>query len=112
MLNWLKSNVTGLSIIGAVITFIWPVLQFILTRRHDLQFREFGTYHRLVKELVGGDKIDHQAAVVFELRHFPRYFECTQRILLGLRETWGGNEKWSRLIQEIDLTLAYIKKKI
>ena len=119
MLTWLASNVTGLSIIGAVIAFIWPVAQFFITRRRDLQFREFETYHRLIKDLVsledeGKPKwMDRQAAIVFELRHFPRYYEFSFRTLRGLRTKWSEDPgfKWPRLIEEIDLTLAFLSKK-
>ena len=111
MLNWLGSNLTGLSIIGAVISFIWSFIQFIDTRRRDLQFREFETYHRLIKELVGGERIDHQAATVFELRHFPRYYEFTARLLSRLRDDLASQVKAKRLIEEIDLTLAFIGRK-
>ena len=111
MLNWLASNVTGLSIIGAAVAFAWPVIQFVITRRRDLQFREFETYHRLVKELVGGDKIDHQAAVVFELRHFPRYYEFSLRMLTRLRADLLPQARAKRVIEEIDLTLAFIGTK-
>lgn len=49
-------------------------------------------------------------AVVFELRHFRRYYDVTFRILSGLREKWCADPefKWARLIEEIDLTLGHI----
>jgi hypothetical protein len=57
--------------------------------------------------------IDRQAAVVFELRHFPRYYEFTERMLKGLREKWSKDPefRWPRLVEEIDLTLAHIQKR-
>jgi hypothetical protein len=61
--------------------------------------------------LVGGDRIDHQAATIFELRHFPRYYEFTARMLPRLREDWLPQAKAKRLIEEIDLTLAFIGTK-
>ena len=50
-------------------------------------------------------------AVLFELRHFPRYYEVTVRILNGLREKWSADPefKWPRLIEELDLTVEYIR---
>jgi hypothetical protein len=112
MINWLASNVTGLSVIGAVMAFFWPILQFVITRRRDLQFREFETYHRLVKELLDGDRIDHQAAVIFELRYFPRYYEYSARMLARLRVDLLHQVKAERLIEEIDETLTFIGRKI
>jgi len=119
MLTWLAANATGLSIVGAVAAFIWPVVQFVVTRRHDLQFREFEIYHRLIKELVSPDPqdkvtwIDRQAAIVFELRHFPRYFEFSARTLRGLKTKWAADAdfKFPRLLEELDLTLAFLAKK-
>jgi hypothetical protein len=32
--------------------------------------------------------VDGQAAVAFELRHFPRYYELRERMLQGLKEKW------------------------
>jgi hypothetical protein len=54
--------------------------------------------------------LDRQIAIVFELRHFPRYFECTERILTGLKQSWGGQPEISRLIHEIELTLKHIER--
>jgi hypothetical protein len=54
-------------------------------------------------------KLDRQVAVVFELRHFPRYYEVTRRILTALKHAWGSQPQWSRLVEEIDLTLAHVK---
>jgi hypothetical protein len=56
--------------------------------------------------------LDQQIAVVFELRNFPRYFELTERILSGLRNSWLQMQDWAnydRLIRELGLTLQYIK---
>jgi hypothetical protein len=119
MLEWLSTHTVGLSgavsALGASIAFMWSAIQLVLVRRKDQQAREFDTFHRLVKELVAPDEktgttwLDRQIAVVFELRHFQRYYEITARILFGLRQTWAGADP--RLIQEIDLTLSYIRKR-
>jgi hypothetical protein len=78
---WLSSHTTTLGILGATIAFIWSVVQFIDQRRGESNERQFEAYHKLIKELVAPDSesgvmwIQRQAAVVFELRHFPRYYE-------------------------------------
>jgi hypothetical protein len=110
--TWLTSNVAGLSIIGAAVTFIWSVIQFIITRRRDLQFREFEAYHRLMKDLLSGERVDHQAAIIFELRRFPAYYEFSARMLRRLRADWAAHPASKRLIEEIDLTLAFVSKKM
>ena len=57
--------------------------------------------------------LDRRAAVAFELRHFPRYYEFTERMLIGLKKKWATdlNFQWPRLIEEIDLTLRHIQRK-
>lgn len=115
MLNWLSANLILLGALGTAITFVWSVLQFVLVRKREQETREFDNFHRIVKELVSPDPetkstwLDRQVAAIFELRHFPRYYEVSQRILSELRKDWE-NEKtgWQRLITEIDLTLEYI----
>jgi len=119
VIGWLSSNVAGLGILGAAVAFAWSTIQQITQRKSESRERDFQAFHRLVKELVSPDTttgsmhLDRQAAVVFELRHFPRYYEFTQRMLSGLRQVWSADPKiqWPRLIEEIDLTLEYIKKR-
>ncbi|MEO0515116.1 MAG: hypothetical protein AAF086_07465 [Planctomycetota bacterium] len=119
MLEWFTANVTGLSIIGSAIAFVWPIVQFVITRRRDLQLREFEIYHRLIKELVSPDSdgaslwVDRQAAILFELRNFKRYYEFSARTLIGLRTKWAAQPmQFPRLMQELDLTIAFLEKKV
>jgi hypothetical protein len=114
----LLGNLTGIAaIIGALIaaiTFFWNIVQFLWTRTQESRERQFETYHNLVKALVEGDSpdvyVDRQAAVVFELRHFPRYYGYTERMLNGLKETWREKRK-PRILNEIDLTLEYVQRR-
>lgn len=116
MFTWLTSNATALGVLLAALTFVWSAYGFIVVRRKEQQAHEFEAFHRLIKELVSPDPdtqstwIDRQMAAVFELRHFPRYYEVTVRILGGLREQWSSipDSKRHRLIEEIDLTLQHI----
>jgi hypothetical protein len=118
-LAWFLAHTTALSVFGAAVAFIWSILQFLVQRRRESRERQFEMYHRLVKELVSPDSatgatwIDRQAAVVFELRYFPRYYEFTERMLKGLREKWSKDPEfhWPRLLEEIDITLAHIRKR-
>ena len=112
---WLFSGINpGLTL--AAIAALFPIFQFFLVRRRESQDREFTIFHSLIERLVSPEKdkpmmIDRQIAVIFELRHFKRYFECTQRILSDLKAQWYGQEKSGRIIAEIDFTLAYISKR-
>lgn len=118
VVHWLSSNAASLGIVGAAIAFIWSSTQQIIQRKAESREREFQAFHRLIKELVAPDPesgkawIDRQAAVVFELHHFKRYYEFTERTLTGLKEKWTADPdfQWPRLIEEIDLTLHYINR--
>ena len=117
IVTWLSSNTATLSIFGAAVAFIWSTTQQIAQRKAEARERDFQAFHKLVKELVSPDPadgkawIDRQAAVVFELRHFPLYYEFTERMLLGLRQKWCADSDfvWPRLIEEIDLTLKHLQ---
>jgi hypothetical protein len=119
LISWLSSNTAALSILGAAVAFVWSTYQQVTQRKAEARERDFQAFHRLIKELVSTDPesgvqwIDRQAAVVFELRHFPRYFEFTERTLRGLKGKWTSDPefRWQRLIEEINLTLDYIKNK-
>ena len=110
----LASIAALLTALIAAITFLWNLVQFLWTRARESRERQFETYHNLVKELVQGDSpdpnvsayVDRQAAVVFELRHFPRYYGYTERMLTGLQEIWTKQ----RILDEADLTLKYIRR--
>src|SRR5215469_1638746 len=109
LLGWLSGNTAALSILGAALAFVWSTIQQVSQRKHEAREHEFETYHRLVKELVSPDTsgapmwLDRQGAVVFELRHFPRYYEFTERMLEGLKIKWSEdpNFRWPRLIERL-----------
>jgi len=118
MLNWFAVNAVALGILGTAIGFLWSAILVVIDHRKESQSKEFEAYHRLVKELVtpdaetGSTRIDRQAAVIFELRNFPRYYDYTGRMLVHLRQTWSDNSpsKWPQLLTEIELTLSHIAK--
>ena len=53
-------------------------------------------------------------AVVFELRHFSRYYPVSQRILRNLKKDWESRsdraEHWQDLLSEIDLAIEFFEK--
>jgi len=57
--------------------------------------------------------VDKQAAAIFELRNFPRYYDFTERMLAKLKRKWQAEktEFSDALIEEIDLTLKHILQK-
>ena len=116
VLKWISSGL-NIGAVGAGIAFVFSAFQFLSVRKRESRQKEFDQYHSLIEKLVApshkeGLFLDQQVAVVFELRNFPRYFECTERILAGLKTAWTstpGWEKRERLIQELVMTLSYIK---
>jgi hypothetical protein len=90
------------TIIGGVITSvasgIWTVYQYIEAKKREQNQKEFENYHGLIKELVQPDDKgvtyeDRQAAIIFELRHFKRYYSFSRRALVGLKENWGRTSR-------------------
>jgi hypothetical protein len=99
-------------------TLIWTVYKYYDEKKREQNRIEFETFHKLIKELVQPDPdlkitfIDRQAAIVFELRHFKRYYPLSYRTLIGLKNLWKDKPELKRLIEEIDLTLAFLEPKI
>lgn len=113
-INW--TNIIGLLAILAPI--IWAVCQHYSSLKQEQQAKEFDNYHRLIKELVQPEKpdepiyVDRQAAIIFELRNFKRYYPITYRTLKGLKEKWTENKVYPRLLEEIDLTISFLENKV
>lgn len=114
---WLSAHGVTATAVGTAIAFVVSVFQFVAVRKAEAREREFNQYHRLIERLVSPDErglfLDRQVAVIFELRHFPRYYECTERILTDLQAHWHGLQGLgvTRLITESDLTLAHIRRR-
>ena len=121
ILTWVSQNAAALGVLLGAGPVIWGIVQFILVRRAEEKKIRFETYHSLIKQLVEREKADQpmrldcQIAVIFELRNFKHYFPVTLRILRGLKTDWsdyGPEDKRVRLMEELDLAIAYIEKKV
>lgn len=119
LLEFFKEYGTQISAIGASIAFIFSVYKFQAERKASHFWKEFETYHKLIKELVQppseteGLYIDRQTTIIYELRFYKRYFPHSLRMLLSLREKWVGvPNQYPRLIEELDLTIEHIKKQL
>jgi len=119
--SWLVDNAAALGIVLGAVPIVWAVIQFILIRRAEAKRVRFETYHSLIKQLVEREnpdqpmRLDRQIAVIYELQNFKHYFPVSLRILKGLRTDWanyGPAEKRARLMEELDLAIAYIQKKV
>ncbi|MBX3088538.1 MAG: hypothetical protein KF742_08600 [Cryobacterium sp.] len=120
-LKWLSEYAAGLGVLLAAGPVIWGIVQFILVRREEQKRLRFETYHNLIRQLVEREqadqpkKLDRQIAVVFELQDFKHYYPVTLRILKGLRADWsdyGPEENRGRLLEEIDLAVKHIQKRV
>ncbi|MGA2353777.1 MAG: hypothetical protein ABSG02_04725 [Terriglobales bacterium] len=115
--GWLSSNTTTLSILGAAAAFIVSTIQQIIQRRDERAERQFQAFHKIVEQVVSPEPkgglhyVDRQAAVIFELRHFPRYYDFTERMLKRLKGKWVADPQPHSdvLIEEIDPALRHIQ---
>jgi hypothetical protein len=117
ILEAIKNYGVSLSAIGATIAFIWGAFKYLVERRSTHYWREFEVFHTLVKELVEPQNqekamyVDRQAAIMFELRNFKRYYPYSLRMLNGLRIKWSAvPNQYPRLIEEIELTIEFLEK--
>jgi len=56
--------------------------------------------------------VDRQAAIIFEMRNFKRYYPYTLRMLKGLREEWVAvANQFPRLLDERTMTIDLIERK-
>lgn len=115
----LSELIKNLSAVGAAIAFIFAVYKFQVDRAASHFWKEFEAYHKLVKELVEPPSensalyIDRQTAVIYELRFYKRYYPHSLRMLKGLRDKWVlVPNQYTRLIEELDLTIEYIGNKL
>lgn len=102
-----------------VATFSWTVIQYLDTRKREQNLREFEHFHKLLKELVQPDDdkgtmyIDRQTAIIYELRHFKRYYPYSLRTLKGLLGKWQKvPDQYPRILEEAKLTIEYLEAKI
>jgi hypothetical protein len=113
-LNW----TILIAVATSSISGLWTVYQYIETKKREQNLKEFENYHKLIKELVQPDEsnamwIDRQAAIVFELTHFKRYYSFSYRTLLALKEKWGYvPNQYPRLMDELDRSIEFLKEKI
>ena len=110
-----------ISVVTGFFTIIWTVYQYIDTKKREQNLKEFENYHKLIKELVQPEEtskgevlyIDRQTAIVYELRHFKRYYPFSYRTLISLKQKWEKVPgQFARLLEELDLTIEYLKGKI
>jgi hypothetical protein len=118
LVDLLSSHAAVLSVCGAAVTWMVSTILQIVQRRAEANERQFQAFHTIVEKVVSPDPkgglhyVDRQAAVIFELRHFTRYYDFTERLLQRLRKKWTEDPApyADVLIQEIDLALKHIQQ--
>lgn len=101
----------------AVVAASFGAIKYFWDKRDDRRKQDFTEYHKLIKELVdvseegAAPKLNRQLACIYELRNYPRYFDHTLTNLGNLFEQWTKKGAAQALLDEINLTLTYIRKK-
>jgi hypothetical protein len=118
LLGMFKDYGSQFSAIGAAIAFIFGVYKFQAERKAAHYWKEFEVYHKLVKELVeppdkeGAMYVDRQAAIMYELRNFKRYYPYSLRMLKGLKLKWVAvPDQFPRLLEELEITIEFLEKR-
>lgn len=118
LITILKEYGIQLSAVGGAVAFFFSVYKFQAERKAAHYWKEFEVYHKLVKELVeppteGALYVDRQAAIMYELRNFKRYYPYSLRMLCGLKKSWADAlDKTPRAKEEMDITIEFLEKSI
>jgi hypothetical protein len=114
LMGWI-TEYGPIALVLAAVAGAASIAKFLMIRSREQQRHDFEAFHKLIKELVEKDgdnlpKLDRQAAIVFELGNFPRYFRITKRILSHFRQRVDA-EQYALLRDEIDRTLNFIARR-
>ena len=118
LFSFIEMYVVQISAVASASVFIFTVFKFLAERQATHFWKEFDAYHKLVKELVEPTSkdasmyTDRQTATIYELRFHKRYFPHTLRMLKRLRDKWLNEKQPQQLIDELDLTIRYIRSPI
>lgn len=114
-LNW----TVLIGIMGGICSFTWSIYRYLDSKNREQNIKEFEHFHELIKNLVQPDPeigklfLDRQAAIIFELRHFKRYYPYSLRMLKNLLLIWENHPNSSTwLMDEINLTIQFLEKEI
>jgi hypothetical protein len=105
-LAFVSQNLPVLTALAGVFAAALAALRYFMERSRDARWKEFETYHKMVKDLVepedkdGAMRIDRQCALIYEFRFFRRYFPQTLRMFKALKDH-TGSWKHDRLQAEL-----------
>lgn len=106
---------------NALVTFlitvaggIWVITKYMADNSKEKRWREFDTYHKMIKDLVQPEKpedtmyIDRQCALIYEFRFFPRYYPQTYR-MLKFFQNYNGSWEHERIRAELAASIDAIE---
>lgn len=113
----LWTNYAGIiSAVIAVILFGYPIWRWFAIKRQEAYARQFDVYHKIVQELVDAPpgvtmRVHRQIAIIYELRHFRKYYPASYRIAKSLHQSWSALNAHPDLLSELTLAQAFFKAK-
>ncbi|PBQ07680.1 hypothetical protein CCL09_21880 [Pseudomonas congelans] len=120
--KFLSEHNGALGFILSLGTAAFALNHYFSIKHAEEQARKFANFHQLLQDLnegkpmpngeVGGQYIDRQQAILYELRSFREYHPVIVRILNRAIVTWGQSESRHKsvLIDEAQKTMSYIIK--
>lgn len=120
MINILSTQKEFIGIVIAFLGVIIPLVMFLINKNREQKQINFERFHekmiRKISNIGGSAGLDEQIAVIYDLKRFPGYYLVIKRILTDLIKWWKPqlqkNPHFIRLINEANLTLAFINKNL
>jgi hypothetical protein len=110
----------ALGLMVALGTAIAALHNYFSIKRSEERARKFSNFHQLLQDLnegkpkpngdTGGQYIDRQQAIIYELRSFKEYHPVIIRVLNRGVVTWSESDTphMSDLIDEANMTMSFI----
>ncbi|MHC8330182.1 hypothetical protein [Pseudomonas sp. LB1P83] len=117
LLDFASKNLAVLTALAGVITAMLAALRYFMERSKDARWKEFETYHKMVKDFVQAESkdvnmmIDRQCALIYEFRFFRRYFPQTLRMFKFLK-SFEGSWQHERIQDELEAGINAISSEM
>jgi len=127
LIGWVNANkdfadiaIKGVVALVAILGVVFPVWRYLNAKSKEQNQLNLVNFHEKMlgkfSNQQGSAGLEEQVAVVFELRNYPKYFPVTKRILTEAQNRLRGKlterPELKMLIDEMDLTLGVINKKV